>query len=64
MANTLNQSIMQITTSPTGNRVVVQYTDDTTNENKQAVVNYDDLTAQQKIEFDNFVLLCETIMNS
>lgn len=64
MANTQNQTVVQITTSPNGKRLVVQYYDDIEQTNKQVVKSYDDLTAQEKTTFDNFETLCDSVMNS
>ena len=64
MANTQNQTVVQITTSPNGKRLVVQYYDDVEQANKQVVKSYDDLTAEEKTTFDNFETLCDSIMNS
>lgn len=64
MANTQNQTVVQITTSPNGKRLVVQYYDDVEQANKQVVKSYDDLTTEEKTTFDNFETLCDSVMNS
>ena len=63
MANTLNQIVVQ-TDEENGQRIVVQFTDDVDDSSKQKVVYYNDLSAEQKVTFDNFELLCNSIMNS
>jgi hypothetical protein len=63
MANTLKQIVITNQAPQNAQRLVVQYVDDN-KKNQQVIVNYESLTAQQKLDFDNFVLVCETIMNS
>lgn len=62
MANILKQSVTQEASEFTSLRVLVQYVDDTTNEDKQEVVNYDDLTTEEKETFDAYKTLCESKM--
>ena len=62
MANILKQSVTQKTTEFTSLRVLVQYVDDATNEDKQQVVNYEDLTTEEKEIFDAYQAICESKM--
>ena len=62
MANILKQTVTQLDIEGISKRILVQYVDDTTNEDKQEVVNYDDLTTEEKQTFDAYKVLCESKM--
>lgn len=63
MANILNQVVVQDNVEGIQKRMIVQYTNDETNENLQAIVNYDLLTVEEKTTYDNFITLCESIIS-
>lgn len=60
MANTLKQSFIQIGIPAIPKRIIIQYTNN--EEDQQAVINYEDLTAEQKTIFDSYKSLCETLI--
>ena len=62
MANILKQSVTQEGNENFSTRVIVQYFDDVTNEEKQTINNYDDLTTEEKATFDAYKALCESKM--
>lgn len=43
-------------------RLIVQYFDDVAEEDKQVIVNYDDLTTEEKATFDAYQTLAESKM--
>lgn len=47
---------------PMDERLIVQYFDDVAEEDKQNIVNYDDLTAEEQATFDAYKALCESKM--
>ena len=57
MANILNQVVIQDNVEGIEKRMIVQYTNDETNENLQTIVNYDLLTVEEKTTYDNFITL-------
>lgn len=57
MANILNQIVVQENIQGINKRMIIQYTDDVTNDNLQSIVDYDALTAEEKTIFDNFITL-------
>ena len=61
MANTLKQSFIQIGIPAIPKRIIIQYTNN--KEDQQSVINYEDLTAEQKTIFDSFKTLCESIIS-
>jgi len=60
MANTLKQSFIQIGIPAIPKRIIIQYTNN--EEDQQAVINYEDLTAEQKTIFDSFEQLSESLI--
>jgi len=63
--NKLSQSVSQydiLDNLP--KRVIIQFVDTETGENKQIVVNLLDLEAEQKAVFESYELLCEQLMNA
>jgi hypothetical protein len=65
MAKTLNQIVTQINgISPTlPERIIVQFTDDVDGD-EQTILNYDDMTTEEKAIYDTFKQMCEVIMNN
>jgi len=62
MANTFSQSVTQTPeASQSYERVIVQYTTDG-GEQEQVLVNYDTLTAPQKVIYDDYKAMCESLM--
>ena len=62
MANILKQTNTQQDQTPIPKRVIVQYYDDVTEEDKQAINNYEDLTVEEKSIFDAYQSFCESKM--
>ena len=62
MANILKQVVTQIGNEEIPQRIIVQYLDDVTNEEKQTITNYDDLTIEEKATYDAFITLSESKM--
>lgn len=62
MANILKQEVTQQATNSFVKRLIVQYFDDVVKEDKQQIVNYDDLTTEEKATFDAYQALCESKM--
>lgn len=63
MAKELKQSVTQYNIDESvPKRVIVQFTEN--EQENQVIVNYDSLTADEKIIFDNYQILCEILMNS
>ena len=62
MANILKQEVTQQETNSFPKRLIVQYFDDVSQEDKQQIVNYDDLTTEEKTTFDAYQALCESKM--
>lgn len=60
MSNTFNQSILQ-SNDIMGKRIITQY-ENNDNEPSQSVVEYDNLTNEQKAVFDAFEELSKTLM--
>ena len=60
MANTLKQSFIQIGIPEIPKRIIVQYTNN--EEDKQVVINYEDLTVEQKTIFDSFEQMSESLI--
>ena len=60
MANTLKQTVTQEATSFSLERLIVQYNDG--EKDTQQVVNYEDLTTEEKATFDAYQALCESKM--
>ena len=58
MAKILKQTVFQIEQEGIEKRIVVQYKDD----NKRSVINYVDLTEEEKTIFDSFESLSESKM--
>jgi len=44
-------------------RVIIQFVDTETGENKQVLVNISDLTAEQQTVFESYETLCEELIN-
>ena len=66
MANIYKQSVSQENNNVIGidtpKRFIVQYYDDVAEQDKQEIVNYDDLTTEEKAAYDAFQALCESKM--
>ena len=63
MANILRQVIAREAEGIIPKRMIVQYYDDAApEEKKQVIVNYDDLTTEEKADFDAFITLSESKM--
>lgn len=62
MANVYKQTVQQEASGDIPKRIIVQYFDDVAEENKQQIVNYDDLTTEEKADFDAFITLCQSKM--
>jgi hypothetical protein len=63
--NKLNQSVTQydiLDNLP--KRIIIQFVDTETGEKKQVLVNFDDLTADQKTIFESYETLCEELLNA
>tara|TARA_R110001606_G_scaffold114667_2_gene242233 strand:- start:230 stop:415 length:186 start_codon:yes stop_codon:yes gene_type:complete len=60
MANTLKQSFIQVGIPQIPKRLILQYDSET--EEKQFLINYEDLTDEQKAVFDAFEELSKTLM--
>ena len=60
MANTLNQTVFQVSEG-IPERMIVQFTNEE-GEQVQTINNYDDLTAEEKVIFDSFKQLSESKM--
>ena len=60
MSNTFNQSILQ-SNDIMGKRIITQY-ENNDNEPSQSVVEYDNLTNEQKAVFDAFEELSKSLM--
>lgn len=57
MANILNQVVVQDNVEGIDKRMIVQYTDNVTEESDQVVIDYSTLTAEEKATYDAFVTL-------
>ena len=57
MANILNQVVVQENVEGIEKRMIVQYTDDVTEESSQVIVDYSTLTAEEKSIYDAFITL-------
>ena len=57
MANILNQVVVQENVEGIEKRMIVQYTDDVTEESPQVIVDYSTLTAEEKATYDAFITL-------
>ena len=62
MANVIIQTVVQIGHDKIEKRMIVQYHDDVAVEDKQVIVNYDDLSAGDKVTYDAYQALCEAQM--
>ncbi len=63
MAKELKQTVTQYNIDEfVPKRVIVQFTED--GQESQVIVDYNSLTADEKIIFDNYQIFCETLMNS
>ena len=60
MANILKQSFIQVGIPQIPKRLIIQY--DSEMEEKQKLVNYDDLTTEQKAIFDSYEALSNSFM--
>jgi hypothetical protein len=63
--NNLSQSVNQydiLDNLP--KRVIIQFVDTETGENKQVLVNFSDLEAEQQTVFESYEALCELLMNA
>lgn len=61
MANILKQSFIQVGIPQIPKRLILQY--DSEIEEKQFLINYEDLTDEQKAVFDAFEELSKTLMS-
>ena len=62
MANILKQVVTQEQGGIVPQRIIVQYFDDVTNDDKQTITNYDNLTTEEKATFDAFITLSKSKM--
>jgi hypothetical protein len=63
MAKELKQSVTQYNIDEfVPKRVIVQFIEN--EQENQVIVDYNSLTEDEKIIFDNYQILCETLMNS
>lgn len=60
MANTLKQSFIQVGIPQIPKRLILQYDSET--EEKQFLINYEDLTDEQKAVFDSFEELSKSLI--
>ena len=64
MAKELKQSVTQYNIDEfVAVRTIVQFVDSETAEEAQVIVNYADLSAEEKATFDAYETLCEILMN-
>lgn len=57
MANILNQVVVQDNVEGIEKRMIVQYSDDVTEESLQVIVDYSTLTVEEKATYDAFIAL-------
>jgi len=57
MANILKQVVVQDNVEGINKRFLIQYYNDETNETLQVIVDYDSLTVEEKLIYDNFISL-------
>ena len=57
MANILNQVVVQENVEGIEKRMIVQYSDDVTEESSQVIVDYSTLTVEEKATYDAFITL-------
>jgi len=62
MANTLIQTVTQEPKNTIPKRVFIQYDNGVSDEPVQQIVNYEDLTTEEKATFDAYKALCESKM--
>lgn len=62
MALIYKQTVVQEASQGVQQRMIVQYCDDVTGEDKQVIVDYADLTTEEKSTFDAYKALCESKM--
>lgn len=66
MAKILNSTVVQSNVEELPKRLIVQFTETDGNGDKtagQSIINYDDLTSDQKTTFDNFDNLCKSFLS-
>ena len=63
MAKTLNQVVVQENQPLVDKRSVMQFTDDETNLEGTLILTYEDMSAEQKVVYDEFVALCVNKIN-
>ena len=61
MANTIIQNVQQLGFDEIPERIVIVSKNES-GEEISTIVNYDQLTTEQKATFDSFKLLCETLI--
>lgn len=60
--NTIKQTVVQYSLDGVPQRMIVQYTNDQS-EDTQVIVNYDDLSVDEKATYDAFKTLSESKMH-
>ena len=63
MAKTLRQVVVQETQPTVEKRNIIQFIDDTLGTEGQIILNYEDMTAEEKVVYDEFISLCTNKMN-
>jgi len=57
MTKILNQIVVQNNVEGIEKRIIIQYTNDVTEESSQVIVDYNSLTAEEKATYDAFIIL-------
>lgn len=57
MTKILNQIVVQDNVEGIEKRIIIQYTNDVTEESSQVIVDYNSLTAEEKATYDAFIIL-------
>ena len=63
MAKTLNQVVIQENQPLVDKRSIMQFTDDEKNLEGTIILTYEDMSAEQKVVYDEFVALCVNKIN-
>ena len=65
MAKELKQTVAQNNIDEfVPKRIIVQFTDSTTGQDDQKIINYDDMSVESKAIYDTFIQMCEVYMNN
>ena len=57
MTKILNQIVVQDNVEGIEKRIIIQYTNDVTEESSQVIVDYNSLTAEEKATYDAFIIM-------